>query len=58
MEAKTRLTVDGERAYVETDDPVVVAQLEELDDAERVGETRFVLPASSARLHFPHAASG
>jgi hypothetical protein len=58
MKVNTQLTVDGEWAYVETEDPVVVAQLEELGDAERVGETRFVLPASSARLHFPHAASG
>jgi len=58
MKVKTELTVDGEWAYVETADPVVVAQLEELGDAERVGETRFVLPASSAQLHFPHGVGG
>jgi|tagenome__1003787_1003787.scaffolds.fasta_scaffold17604409_2 hypothetical protein len=58
MQVQTQLTVEGEWAYVETEDPVVVAQLEELDDAERVGESKFVLPASSARLHFPHAATG
>jgi hypothetical protein len=58
MQVQTQLTVEGEWAYVDTEDPVVVAQLEELDDAERIGEARFVLPASSARLHFPHAATG
>ena len=54
---ETKLTVEGDMAYVETEDPEVVAQLEELDEAERVDDGRFTLPAAAARLHFPHAAA-
>jgi prepilin-type processing-associated H-X9-DG protein len=46
---------DG-HAEIQTEDPDVIAQLRELDEASEVGEGRFALSAAAARLHFPHLA--
>jgi hypothetical protein len=57
MNTNTRLSVEGETALVETEDPDVRAQLEELADAEQLGEGRFSLSLEAVRIHLPHLAA-